>query len=80
MPSPRCSRHTRRGIALWLIFRAGRIEHVSDGMRQVLVPRFDPFTWYRFDITYDVGAGTYDVGIGDEPAIVRAMFSPMTTL
>lgn len=67
-----------QGIALWLVFRAGRIEHVSDGMRRVLVPHFDPFTWYRFDIAYDVDAGSYDVdvGIGDEPAIVRLRDQP----
>ena len=67
-----------QGIALWLIFRDGRIEHVSDWIPQVLVPAFEPFQWYRFDIVYDVGRGTYDiaVGIGDDPPLVRLRDQP----
>jgi tetratricopeptide (TPR) repeat protein len=67
-----------QGIALWLVFRDGAIEHVSDGIPQVLVPRFEPFQWYRFDIVYDVGHGTYDlsVGIGDDAPSVRVKDQP----
>jgi len=67
-----------QGIALWLIFRNGRIEHVTDAVAEVLLPRFDPFQWYRFDIVYDVGAGTYDVavGVGDDAPLVRLRKQP----
>jgi len=67
-----------QGIALWLIFRDGRIEHVTDGIPQVLVPRYDPFQWYRFDIVYDVGRGTYDIsiGLGDDPPMVHLRQQP----
>jgi hypothetical protein len=67
-----------QGIALWLIVRDGTIRHVSDSIAQVLVPRFEPFQWYRFDIVYDVGRGTYDiaVGIGDDPPMVSLRSQP----
>ncbi|HXJ37136.1 MAG TPA: tetratricopeptide repeat protein [Candidatus Eisenbacteria bacterium] len=67
-----------QGIALWLIFRNGRIEHVSDWIPQVLLPRFEPFQWYRFDVVYDVGRGTYDiaVGVGDDPPSVSLRNQP----
>ncbi len=67
-----------QGIALWLIFRDGMIQHVSDWIPQVLVPRFEPFQWYRFDVVYDVGRGTYDisVGIADEPPFVSLRHQP----
>ncbi len=67
-----------QGIALWLIFRDGMIQHVSDWIPQVLVPRFEPFQWYRFDVVYDVGRGTCDisVGIADEPPFVSLRHQP----
>jgi len=67
-----------QGIALWLVLRDGRIEHVSDSIPQVLLPHFDPFQWYRFDIVYDVGAGTYDlsVGVGDDAPLVSLRNQP----
>lgn len=67
-----------QGIALWLIFRDGKIEHVSEGTPEVLLRRFDPFQWYRFDIVYDVGRGTYDisVGLGNDPPLVALRDQP----
>lgn len=67
-----------QGIALWLAFRNGAIEHVSDGIVHTLVPRIEPFQWYRFDIVYDVGRGTYDlsIGLGDDPPLVRVKDQP----
>jgi tetratricopeptide (TPR) repeat protein len=67
-----------QGIALWLVFRDGMIQHVSQWIPQVLVPRFEPFQWYRFDIVYDVGRGTYDlsVGLGDAPPLVSVRDQP----
>lgn len=67
-----------QGIAVWLVFRDGRIEHVSDWIPQVLLPRFAPFQWYRFDIVYDVGRGTYDIslGAGDDPPLVTLRDQP----
>jgi tetratricopeptide (TPR) repeat protein len=69
-----------QGIALWLIFRNGAIEHVTDGIARVLVPRFEPFQWYRFDVVYDVGRGTYDlaIGLGDDAPVVRVKEQPNT--
>jgi tetratricopeptide (TPR) repeat protein len=51
------------GIAFWLIFRGGRVYHVSNWTRKLLLPRFDPFQWYRFDVVYDIDHGTYDVSV-----------------
>jgi tetratricopeptide (TPR) repeat protein len=68
-----------QGIALWFIFRNGRIEQVSDGIARVLLAHFDPFQWYRFEIVYDVDRGTYDVrvGIGDHgPTLVHLTRQP----
>ena len=67
-----------QGIAVWLILRDGAIRHVSDAISEVLVPRFEPFQWYRFDLVYDVGRGTYDiaVGIGDDAPLVRLRNQP----
>jgi tetratricopeptide (TPR) repeat protein len=67
-----------QGIALWLIFRNGAIEHVTGGIPRVLVARFEPFQWYRFDIVYDVGRGTYDLtlGLGDDPPFVSEKDQP----
>jgi Flp pilus assembly protein TadD len=67
-----------QGIALWIIFKDGAIRHVTDGVPEVLVPRFEPFQWYRFDVVYDVGRGTYDlrVGIGDDPPLVTRRDQP----
>jgi tetratricopeptide (TPR) repeat protein len=67
-----------QGIAVWLILRDGAIRHVTDSIAEVLVPRFEPFQWYRFDLVYDVGRGTYDVavGIGDDPPIVSLRNRP----
>ena len=67
-----------QGIAFWLVLKDGAIRHVTDGIPEVLVPHVDPFQWYRFEVVYDVGRGTYDlrIGIGDDPPIVTRRDQP----
>jgi tetratricopeptide (TPR) repeat protein len=53
------------GIALWLIVKDGTLRHVSDRSRKRLL-RVKPFTWYGFDVDYDVARGRYDLRIAEE--------------
>ena len=60
------------GLAIWLKLRRGTLYQVSDGED---VPLFDvePFTWYVFDLAYDVDAGAYDLWVhaeGQEDPVV----------
>jgi hypothetical protein len=61
-----------------LTLKDGAIRHVTDGIPEVLVPNVEPFQWYRFEVVYDVGRGTYDLrlGIGDDPPIVTKRNQP----
>jgi hypothetical protein len=53
------------GIALWLIVRDGYLRHVSDSIPKRLLAT-KPFTWYIFDVDYDVARGRYDLRIAEE--------------
>jgi len=53
------------GIGFWLKNRHGHFYHVSDSMPKRLQP-IEPFVWYLVDITYRIGAGTYDLRIRKE--------------
>jgi tetratricopeptide (TPR) repeat protein len=55
------------GIGFWLKNKDGYFYHVSDSMPKRLAP-IQPFTWYLVDLTYRVGAGTYDLVIQEEYA------------
>ncbi len=53
------------GLGVWLRTDSGVMTHVTGGEE---VPLFtvEPFTWYVFDIIYDVDRGTYDLMVRAE--------------
>jgi tetratricopeptide (TPR) repeat protein len=53
------------GIAFWLQTRGGFLYHYSDSMPKRLFQVW-PFTWYVFDVAYDIVAGVYDLTIREE--------------
>ena len=65
LAGPAGFRLARNGIALWLRAREGFLVHVSDSIPKRLF-ELEPFTWYFVDVTYRVGAGTYDLVIRQE--------------
>jgi hypothetical protein len=58
------------GIAFWLTTRDGMLAHVSDSIVRRIVP-LRPFTWYRVDVAYDVGRGSYDLAVAEERALTQ---------
>ena len=63
------------GIGIWLQLRGGNFYQVTGGKRDWLF-EVAPFTWYVFDIAYDVDRGTYDLQIAaeglEEPVVARS--------
>jgi hypothetical protein len=53
------------GMALWFIVRDGELRHVSNSIPKRLL-RFKAFTWYGFDVDYDLTRGRYDLRITEE--------------
>jgi len=53
------------GIALWFIVRDGALLHVSDSIPKRLL-RLKAFTWYGFDVDYDLARGRYDLRVTEE--------------
>lgn len=53
------------GIALWLKIQDGVLRHVSDSIPKKLI-NVKPFTWYGFDVDYDLARGRYDLLISEE--------------
>jgi tetratricopeptide (TPR) repeat protein len=62
------------GIAFWLKIQDGVLRHVSDSIPKKLI-NVKPFTWYRFDVDYDLARGRYDLIVSEEgnPAPVVAL-------
>ncbi len=62
------------GLAIWLKTEGGVLHHVTGGRDEPLF-RVEAFTWYVFDVVYDVDRGTYDLSISaegeKEPVIAR---------
>lgn len=53
------------GIALWFKVQDGVLRHVSDSIPKKLLD-VKPFTWYRFDVDYDLARGRYDLRVTEE--------------
>jgi hypothetical protein len=53
------------GIALWLKVQDGVLRHVSDSIPKRLLD-VKPFTWYGFDVEYDLTRGRYDLRVTEE--------------
>jgi hypothetical protein len=53
------------GIALWFIVRDGVLRHVSNSIPKRLL-RLKAFTWYGFDVDYDLARGRYDLRVTEE--------------
>ena len=62
------------GLAIWFKTERGILHQVTGGRDEALF-RVDAFTWYVFDVVYNVDRGTYDLSIvaeGEEaPAVAR---------
>jgi hypothetical protein len=56
---------TKDGMALWFIVKNGVLRHVSDRRTRHLL-KIKPFTWYGFDVDYDVARGRYDLLVTEE--------------
>jgi hypothetical protein len=63
------------GLAIWLKTEGGRMQQVTAGRSEPLF-RVDPFTWYLFDLVYDVDRGTYQLSVRaegeNEPIVTRS--------
>ena len=72
----------KNGIGVWLKIENGLLLHVTAKVSQELFP-VDAFTWYTFDIAYDVEAGTYDLTIHvegrDDPLLMSPFCSAIWT-
>lgn len=55
------------GFALWIKTSGGRLLHVSDSIPKPL-GRLEAFTWYQFDVLYDVERGRYSIAVTEEGA------------
>lgn len=53
------------GIALWFKIQDGVLRHVSDSIPKRLLD-VKPFTWYGFDVDYDLARGRYDLRVTEE--------------
>lgn len=53
------------GIALWFKVQDGVLRHVSDSIPKKLLD-VKPFTWYGFDVDYDLARGRYDLRVTEE--------------
>lgn len=53
------------GIALWFKIQDGVLRHVSDSIPKKLIS-VKPFTWYGFDVDYDLTRGRYDLRVTEE--------------
>lgn len=53
------------GLAIWFKTERGVLHHVTGGRDEPLF-EVEPFTWYVFDVVYDVDRGTYDLAIAVE--------------
>jgi len=62
------------GLAIWFKTDGGALHQVTGGRDEPLF-RVEAFTWYVFDVVYDVDRGTYDLSIAAEgeetPVIAR---------
>ncbi len=53
------------GIALWFKVQDGVLRHVSDSIPKRLC-KVKPFTWYEFDVDYDLERSRYDLRVTEE--------------
>jgi hypothetical protein len=78
LAGPRFFQLEKDGIAFWLGTRDGRLVHYSDSIpKRLFVPV--AFAWYVVDVTYDVGAGRYDLVIrveGQDTPLVSLRSQP----
>jgi tetratricopeptide (TPR) repeat protein len=65
LAGPRYFTVEKDGIGFWLSAQDGTLVHHSDSIPRKLLP-LEAFVWYSVDVTFDVGAGRYDLVIGRE--------------
>lgn len=71
----------KHGLGVWLRALDGVMHHRTAGEDRPLF-EVDAFTWYVFDLSYDIDAGTYDLtvrGEGREEPLVELFDQPNAT-